>query len=171
VVISTNNTDWPALEPLTDVSGMPNVFHVWPGMAQQDAVDYPTLKSIDISDVAGGQPTVWVRFHWTGTWGYSWFVDDVALLPLPANVNNIGVFPNPTTGLINIRLQLEKPSYLTIDVIDVRGSVVFTKAEYSASGNSKLNVDLTDLQAGIYSVRVRPDQGNQMLKQVVKTTE
>lgn len=79
VVISTNNTDWPELTPTTDISSMPNVFHVWPGMNQQTEIFNPTLTSIDISAAAGGQSTVWVRFHWTGVYGYSWFVDDAII--------------------------------------------------------------------------------------------
>ena len=85
VVISTNNTDWPELTPDTDISGMDNVFHVWPGMETQDNVDNPTLVRINISEVAGGESTVWVRFHWTGTWGYCWFIDDVAIVPQPSD--------------------------------------------------------------------------------------
>ena len=85
VVISTNNTDWPDLDPFTDISSMPNVYHVWPGMEQQDDVENPTLVEINISESAGNEANVWVRFHWTGTWGYSWFVDDVAIVPQPAH--------------------------------------------------------------------------------------
>jgi hypothetical protein len=85
VVISTNNTDWPNLTPDTDISGMPNVFRVWPGMAVQAVISNPTLVRINISDAAGDEPQVWVRFVWTGTYGYSWFVDDVAIIEQPAN--------------------------------------------------------------------------------------
>jgi hypothetical protein len=85
VVISTNNTDWPDLDPYTDISGMPNVYYAWPGLNESEEVDNPTTREINISASAGGQPTVWVRFHWTGTWGYAWFVDDVKIIPQPAN--------------------------------------------------------------------------------------
>jgi len=85
IVISTNNTDWPALTPTTDISSMPNVFKAWPGMAVQAVINNPTLVRINISDAAGNQPQVWVRFHWTGTYGYSWFVDDVSIIEQPAN--------------------------------------------------------------------------------------
>ena len=85
VVISTNNTDWPDLDPYTDISGMPNVYYAWPGLNTTEEVDNPTTREINISASAGGQPTVWVRFHWTGTWGYAWFVDDVKIIPQPAN--------------------------------------------------------------------------------------
>jgi hypothetical protein len=85
VVVSTNNTDWPALTPTSNISGLPNVFRVWPGMEVQAPVANPTLKRINISAAAGGQPQVWIRFHWTGVWGYAWWIDDVAVLEQPDN--------------------------------------------------------------------------------------
>jgi hypothetical protein len=83
VVISTNNMDWPALDPDYDAANDPRVFKVFPGMAVQAPMDNPTLVRLNISAVAGGQPEVWVRFHWTGSWGYSWYVDDVAIVEQP----------------------------------------------------------------------------------------
>ena len=48
---------------------------------------------INISESAGGQENVWIRFHWTGTWGYAWFIDDVCVIEQPADdlVLNYGV--------------------------------------------------------------------------------
>ncbi len=53
----------------------------------------PTLIKLDISAVAGGKATVWIRFEFyspstlgTGAGcSYSWMVDDVALTDIPAN--------------------------------------------------------------------------------------
>ena len=100
VVISTNNTDWPELDPDYDAESNPNVFRVWPGMGTQDPVTNPTVKRIDISAVAGGQSTVWIRFNWTGTWGYAWFIDDVRVLEQAANdmTMEYGVISHTGTG-------------------------------------------------------------------------
>ena len=84
VVISTDGVTWPDLT--ADTTGlymMPNVYEVWPGMQTQDPVDNPTLVRINISNSAGNQPAVWVRFHWTGIFGYSWYVDDVKITEQP----------------------------------------------------------------------------------------
>ncbi|MBK7944106.1 MAG: T9SS type A sorting domain-containing protein [Flavobacteriales bacterium] len=85
IVVSTNNTDWTVLEP-TSLSGgpIPGVYEVFPGMAVQEVIQNPTQVRINISDAAGNQPQVWIRFYWSGEWGYSWFVDDVKLLEQPA---------------------------------------------------------------------------------------
>ena len=65
---------------------MPNVFDLWPDLDDVTSLEQnPTLMRVNISDVAGNQPQVWVRFHWTGTWGYAWFIDDVRVVEQPAN--------------------------------------------------------------------------------------
>ena len=60
----------------------------------------PLTKRINISGSAGGQEQVWIRFHWTGTWGYAWFVDDVCVIEQPADdlVLNYGVVSHTGTG-------------------------------------------------------------------------
>ena len=86
VVISTDGVTWPDLTPDTDISGMPNVIEVFPDLADATSLaSNPLLKRINISAAAGGQSTVWIRFHWTGTWGYAWFIDDVKVIEQPAN--------------------------------------------------------------------------------------
>lgn len=86
VVISTDGVTWPDLTPDTDISQMPNVFDVFPDFPDATSLDQnPTLVRLNISAAAGNQPKVWIRFHWTGTWGYAWFVDDVRVVEQPAN--------------------------------------------------------------------------------------
>ena len=86
IVTSTNNTDWPDLNVDFDASTNPNVYALWGDFINNDEVDSnPTTVNVNISGSAGGQSQVWVRFHHTGTWGYSWFVDDVSISNLQAN--------------------------------------------------------------------------------------
>lgn len=44
----------------------------------ESSMNVAETKSINISSVAGGQSSVLVRFHYEGTWGWYWAVDDVA---------------------------------------------------------------------------------------------
>lgn len=85
IVVSTNNTDWPVLDPnSTDGGPIPNVYEAFPGMEVQAVIQNPTRVRINISDYAGDQAQVWIRFYWAGEWGYSWFVDDVQVIEQPA---------------------------------------------------------------------------------------
>lgn len=99
VVVSTDGT-FPALTPSTDISGLPNVFRLFANLATNASTANPEVVSLDISDIAGNQSTVWIRFHWTGQYGYSWFVDDVALIEqLPYElIMNYGVISHTGNG-------------------------------------------------------------------------
>ncbi|MFT5919947.1 MAG: hypothetical protein ACI9FU_001762 [Granulosicoccus sp.] len=87
------NVVWPELDPLTDISGMSNVFYAFPDWSTQtnftgEATDNPELMRVNISSALVGLGSaeladIYIRFHWTGTWGYAWFVDDVRLVPQP----------------------------------------------------------------------------------------
>ena len=86
IVTSTNNTDWPDLDVDFDASTNPNVYALFEDFNDEDFVEAnPTDVEINISGSAGNQSQVWVRFHHTGTWGFSWFVDDVVIQPLQAD--------------------------------------------------------------------------------------
>ena len=86
IVTSTNNNDWPELTASFDASTNPNVYALWEDFTNNDEVESnPTTANVNISGSAGGQSQVWVRFHHTGSWGYSWFVDDASINNLQAN--------------------------------------------------------------------------------------
>ena len=81
---------WPDLDPLTDISAMPNVFDAFPGFANSEATANPQVIQVNISSALVGltaaqQTDIYIRFHWTGTWGYAWFVDDVNIIEQPAD--------------------------------------------------------------------------------------
>ncbi len=93
VEVSRDGTTWPSpnsfevSEGFVDYGNGPVQarFECWPNMGTQDPVGNPTTLSFDITPVAGGQETVYVRFRWKGTWGYAWMVDDVELFETPEN--------------------------------------------------------------------------------------
>jgi len=101
VVTSTNNNDWPELTASFDASTNPNVYAVFEDLGNSDfSESNPTTVSLNISSSVGGASQVWVRFHHTGQEGYSWFVDDVAIVELQADdlVLNSAWF-SPTSGI------------------------------------------------------------------------
>jgi hypothetical protein len=78
------NVTWPDLDPLTDISLMSNVFIPFPGYASGDATTNPELIAVNISPALVGLTSIeladiYIRFHWTGTWGYAWFIDDLSI--------------------------------------------------------------------------------------------
>jgi hypothetical protein len=82
VAISLDGVNWPQPPSDTATVDLPDgLYPVWRDGELEQGVSpgNPTVKRINISCYAGGQPTVWVRFYWYGVWGYAWYVDDITL--------------------------------------------------------------------------------------------
>ena len=83
------NVTWPDLDPNTNITTMSNVFKPFE-YNSGDQTTNPELVTVDISSALVGLAPqeladIYIRFHWTGTWGYAWFVDDVSLSKTPDN--------------------------------------------------------------------------------------
>ncbi|MCW5909267.1 MAG: Omp28-related outer membrane protein [Chitinophagales bacterium] len=84
VSVSTDGTNWTQVYSVTQTSGNPEVV------------------VLDISTVAAYQPTVYLKFNYTGDYDYWWAVDDIKLFqpdPLDISVETITV--NKYVGLGN----------------------------------------------------------------------
>ena len=84
------NVTWPDLDAATNISTMNNVFDPFPGYGSGDETTNPQLMTVNISSALVGLTSaeladIYIRFHWTGTWGYAWFVDDFAISETPPN--------------------------------------------------------------------------------------
>jgi len=85
-----NSVVWPDLDPSTDISSLPTVFDVFAGMEDNEITSNPQAVQVNISSALVGASTtelqnVYIRLHWTGTWGYAWFVDDFRVLEQPSD--------------------------------------------------------------------------------------
>lgn len=72
VDVSNNGNDWTEFEVNAD-------------LAVNASTPNPQLISLNITSVAGNQPTVWVRFRYVGSCDYAWMVDDASIIELPVN--------------------------------------------------------------------------------------
>lgn len=70
------------------------------------------------------------------------------------SVLNATVFPNPTTGNMNLELHLERSEMVTVEVVNAVGAVVATERFAAANGKSVHPISVQDLAAGIYLVKV-----------------
>jgi hypothetical protein len=64
---------------------------------------------------------------------------------------NISVFPNPSSGLVNIRFEGQQGEEITYYLTDVKGQKVFTG---KGSVDEHLTIRLPDLPSGIYFITV-----------------
>ena len=102
IVVSTDGTFPDNLTPDTQHNPSEGIYEVFPDISGdvQANTGNPFTKRVNISQSAGGQSEVWVRFNWTGTWGYAWFIDRVCIAEQPENdiALNYGVISHNATS-------------------------------------------------------------------------
>ena len=93
IEISRDGVNWPRHSTFSEAEGTVDYgdgpvvsrWEVFEGYGTGDGSDNPTIAEFDITEAAGGQETVYVRFRWSGTWGYSWEIDDIQVYATPEN--------------------------------------------------------------------------------------
>ena len=97
IEVSRDGINWPAIETRDEASGyviygsdtVPSRKVVFPGYSTADMSDNPSILEFDITEAAGEQAEVYIRFRWSGTWGYSWEIDDINVYDTPAHDTRI----------------------------------------------------------------------------------
>ena len=99
IEISRDGINWPDIEHWDEESGtvdygggadpVASRKEVFPGYGTGDSSDNPSLLEFDITEAAGGQSEIYIRFRWSGTWGYSWEIDDIKVYDTPENDTRI----------------------------------------------------------------------------------
>jgi hypothetical protein len=137
LIVSTDGT-FPTLDdPLMDISGMPGVYRVWEDgeLTQGVSPGNPTTRQFNISAFAGNAPQVWVRFHFTGIWGYAWYIDDVIIreqLPFDAKLDDNRLTYSPMNA-----------QFGRIPVTQVPQTFQMTGTLYNEGYNALTNLDLS----------------------------
>lgn len=82
--------------------------------------------------------------------------------------NGISLFPNPSTGLVTMTLNLEKSKNLTVEVVNVIGQVLNRYAIKNASVNQQANFDLAQYPNGIYLFKISSDNATITKKVIIR---
>lgn len=83
-----------------------------------------------------------------------------------SDAGNFIVSPNPFNSLISIKLEQVTSTAITIQLYNVLGSLVKTYKETNPS--DVLNYDLSDLNAGVYFIKISNNNSESQLKKIVK---
>jgi hypothetical protein len=67
------------------------------------------------------------------------------------------VYPNPTSGIVNIFLEEDLPAYVKIKVFNMIGQIVHEE-ELPDQSSPLISVNLSSLRAGIYTIRIEVNQ-------------
>ncbi len=117
-------------------------------------------ESVDISDYVG--ETVLVRFFFTSAWGDMMYIDninavgvsDVDVVQLE---NTLSVFPNPTSDVANVSMNMDEAADVNISIVDQLGRRVTTQNFGNLNGQVDLSMDVSALNAGMYLVQIQLD--------------
>ena len=103
---------------------------------------YWKVRAISLSDTS----------LWSNTFNFS--TGTVGIDENNSKVNDINVFPNPTTGKVNITLDASNQSDIDVLVTDIVGKEVFKDKFNSVSGNNIYSINLSHLPEGLYLIKI-----------------
>jgi hypothetical protein len=86
-----------------------------------------------------------------------------------AGFNIKSVYPNPTTGEVNIELLSEAPATVLFSLLDASGRIMMHNAWSAAEGNNRYTLNLSDYPQGIYYLGCQTaDRKVKLFEKVVK---
>jgi len=69
------------------------------------------------------------------------------------------IYPNPTNGILNIDLYMDKPEPVQLELSNPLGQIVLKKELNSGGGFQKAQLDMTDIKKGMYLLTVKNNSG------------
>jgi hypothetical protein len=69
--------------------------------------------------------------------------------------NELTLYPNPTTGMVNLSLDLNADGQVNVEVFDISGRMVYSDSENVIGGKINKAIDLSGLDKGVYFVKVK----------------
>ena len=81
---------------------------------------------------------------------------------------NVSVYPNPSTGVINLSLSGFNGKKTHLAVVNVIGTVVYQETLPSADGKINKAIDMSKFAHGLYYIKLEADDYNEIRKIVLK---
>jgi len=81
-------------------------------------------------------------------------------------LNKFDLFPNPSAGLVNLEVEMESASAMSLKIYDVLGKVVWTGA-YNAQSVSQ-QIDLSNLSSAVYFVEINVGKASTVQRLLIR---
>lgn len=105
---------------------------------------------------------------------YLW-VDNLAFNGTAAGINTVtsefatvALYPNPASQQVELVMNLNSQQTVNVQVIDLTGKTLLTKSYNDVIGEVNQKLDISDLSAGTYFVKISSEKGNTVKKLIVK---
>lgn len=79
------------------------------------------------------------------------------------------LYPNPVKDKTTISFSTQQNTFVTVNVTNASGLLLYTSSQRFTQGDHKMNVDLSLLPAGMYNLQLKDDAGNVQTFQFIKT--
>ncbi len=113
---------------------------------------------------AGQRNNIRFRFDFRSNGGHNFFIDNVNIgfstgIEQLASENNFSVYPNPSAGQTNIRVNMPDAQNTKLEVLDMFGKTVSVLSEGASTAGEQTFTFTpnTDLSSGMYVVRLTVD--------------
>jgi hypothetical protein len=124
---------------------------VYPYAFKNPIINYIVVNKYDLK---GSTPTIPVSTtkeilidnHVTG-------INDYTQQPV-----NLNVYPNPTTGFVNLETNYTSPQKINIELTNASGQVVYFDMISVGAGKNVQKLDVSKLPLGIYAIRMYNDE-------------
>lgn len=90
-------------------------------------------------------------------------INDLQLLE-----DGVALYPNPSTGLVNMTLNLQKSKNLTVEIVNILGQRMQSYLIKDASLNQQTNFDLSAYPNGIYLFKISSDNASITKKIIIR---
>jgi hypothetical protein len=126
-----------------------------------ESMNYVTTPSAVLNIASGQTSATGINFKHTPT----------HIMPIPAGIDDLpgsvlfGIYPNPSTGNVQINWVAGMTGKAKISVLDMTGREVMTLDTITTKA---AGVDMTQLQSGIYFIKVTTDQAQHTEKVVLQ---
>lgn len=82
--------------------------------------------------------------------------------------NNLNVYPNPSSGLINIGFNITEPQNVMVELLSLRGETIYQDYLNYFKGDYIQTLDVSAYTKGIYMLRLKSDNGTSVKKIVIQ---
>lgn len=130
-----------------------------------DEIDHAIEHSVE--EFTDLKVLVWIQDNATGVIEQSAYAN-VSAISVEENKmeNNINVYPNPATDIVNIDINAISNNNVTIQVINTLGQVVLSNVDINlTAGANAVQLNVSQLEAGIHIVSIT--SGNQVITKTI----
>jgi parallel beta-helix repeat protein len=90
-----------------------------------------------------------------GNYKYS----DIRMVYIPLTNDKISIYPNPIKDNINIQINADEKTNVSIEIIDINGRIVYNRNKNLNKDNNLIEINVSNLNSSVYFVKILNNKG------------